>query len=121
MKRDMNLIRSILMEIEDIPYDMGFHEIEVEGHSPEEISYHVMLLDEAGLIDAEDLSSFSGPQWAPKRLTWEGHEFIEASRDEKRWNAAKNAVATKGGGLVFEVLKQLLVSGVRDAVFGSGQ
>ena len=54
-----------------------------------------MLLDEAGLIEAIDLSSRNGPAWLPQRLTWAGHEFIEASRDESRWHKALNLMKEK--------------------------
>jgi hypothetical protein len=56
--------------------------------------------------------------WFVDRLTWEGYEFLEASRDEGLWNKAVREVVSKGGGLAFEVLKQVLVSWVKDAVLG---
>ncbi len=52
MKRDMDLVRQILLSLEEVtsvdrPVDLKFN-----NYSSEEISYHVMLLDEADLIDA---------------------------------------------------------------------
>lgn len=52
MKRDMDLIRAILIEVEKLPFDAGFHDISVSGYSEEEIAYHVRLAHEAGLIEA---------------------------------------------------------------------
>jgi DNA-binding transcriptional ArsR family regulator len=84
MKRDMDLIRRILMDIEESPEATGYQwlDLSIEGHSPEEVSYHVKLLDEAGLIEAEDLTDTAGFDVRPKRLTWSGHEFIDAVRKD---------------------------------------
>ena len=67
-----------------------------------------MLLAEAGLIEADDLSSMANIEWKPKRLTWQGHEFLDAARDNNRWNQVK-ATMGKVGGFVFEVGKQVLI------------
>src|SRR5947208_274160 len=42
MKRDMDLIREILMEIENLPDDGKFYDIAVQGHTAAEISNHVL-------------------------------------------------------------------------------
>lgn len=77
-----------------------------------------MLLDEAGLIEAIDLSSRNGPAWLPQRLTWAGHEFIEASRDESRWHKALNLMKEKGGGMVLDVLQSVLIQLMTKSVLG---
>ena len=118
MKRDMDLVRKILLELEDTPYELGGFDLELEGYSPDQISYHVMLLNEAGLIEANDLSTFGGKKWTPKRLTWAGHEFIEASRDESRWEKAKNIMKEKGSGMAFDVLRSVLIQLMTKAVLG---
>lgn len=118
MKRNMDLIREILMQIEERQHNIEFAPLEIEGHSEEEMSHHIMLLDEAGLIQAEDLSAFGGHEWRVRRLTWWGHEFLDACRDDKRWDTAKKVMNERTGGLSFEVLKQLLVQLMEDAVFG---
>ena len=51
MKRDMDLIRELLLKIEDHdPNSSSYDSIEIEGHSPREICEHVRLLESAGLI-----------------------------------------------------------------------
>lgn len=103
MKRDMDLARSIMLALEESPgpnlVDI-YMEAYVQGHTPEEISYHVMLLHEAGLIKALDMSSFGQYDWSPERLTWEGHEFLESSRDEGIWKKAKKIMVEKAGALL---------------------
>ncbi len=51
MKRDMDLVREILLKVEELPFDGRFHEVKIEGRSDEEINYHVMLLAEADFIE----------------------------------------------------------------------
>jgi len=90
MKRDMDLIREMLLEIEANPDPMDGPSLDIGGRSRDEISYHVMLMHQAGLIDAWDCSSVDEICWYPKDLTWEGHEFLEAARDPARWQKAKD-------------------------------
>jgi hypothetical protein len=118
MKRDMNLARKIMLELESRDSTSVLNPTDIEGSSPEEVSYHIMLLDEAGLIRAIDGSSVSDIYWFASRLTWEGHEFLEAAKDVSRWEQAKKMVAEKGGGMVYDVLKAVLVKLMTDAVMG---
>ncbi|MDT8068499.1 MAG: DUF2513 domain-containing protein [Terriglobia bacterium] len=46
MKRDMDLLRTVLLEVEKLPFDGGVHEIDVSGRSTEEVHYHIMLAHE---------------------------------------------------------------------------
>jgi len=112
----MNLVRQILLKIEEHPEPMGWVELDIPGYSPEQAAYHVMILADAGLVEAVNLSSFDGFEWKPKHLTWEGHEFLEASRDEKRWRKALELMKKKGGGIAFDVLKDLLLQLMRTNV-----
>lgn len=109
MKRDMDLVRQVLLEIEKQPSTSVWVDLSIEDYTPEEITYHVMILCEAGLIEAKDLSNHSSMIWKPTRLTWEGHEFLEAARDNSRWKKATSMVLEKAGGIAFDVLKQLLM------------
>jgi hypothetical protein len=63
------------------------------------------LLAEAGLIEAQDLTTLSGSLWLPKRLTWAGHEFLDAAKNETVWRSAKAFVVEKTGTLTMELLK----------------
>jgi hypothetical protein len=108
MKRHPDLVRQILLELEKEPYKGQPIPIKMDDYSNDEIVYHVMLLNEAGLIEAFDLG-IGDVSWMPVRLTWSGHEFLDAARDDERWDRAKEAMAGRGDGIVFEVLKELLL------------
>lgn len=120
MKRNMDLARAILLAVEESDSVVGFLRLEIAGASDAEVSYHVMLLHEAGLIEAHDASGMNSHQWFAERLTWAGHEFLDASRDETIWNKAKKLIQDKGGSLTFEVLKEVLINLTKQAVGGIG-
>lgn len=108
MKRDMDLVRLILLEIEHssdgAQLQMNF---DIPDYTPEIVSYHLMILHDAGLIEASDLSTMGrGLFWCPKRLTWSGHEFLDAARNDSIWKKAKE----KASGMNFELLKELLLN-----------
>lgn len=119
MKRDMDLARSILIALEEAPYD-GFPILRftIPDHSDNEVSYHVMLLHEAGLLRAFDVSADDSGMWLPAYLTWDGHEFLEAAKDDTRWNQAKTYLKDNGAPMIFDVLKTLLVSYAKRKMFG---
>jgi len=108
MKRDMDLVRKILLNIESQESQRYQGDVEIEGYSKEVVNYHLLLLVEAGLITAVDASSQAGFYFIPDRLTWEGHEFIEAARNDTVWNQAKEQMAIVGG-FVYELAKPLLI------------
>lgn len=110
MRRDMNLIRKILLEIEEA--DSGWApRLEIEGYSESQVGYHAFLLIDAGLANGHDASTLrsDGPTGLITNLTWEGHEFAEAARNDDRWSRAMGVVTEKGGDVTLGVLKQLLV------------
>ena len=109
MKRDMELVRQILLAIEaykDLKQDLKF---EIEGYSEEQIMYHMKILADGGLIEAIDASTFEGICFIPQGLTWSGYEFLDAIRNETVWKQTKEVVRDKGGSLPFEVLKSLAI------------
>jgi uncharacterized protein DUF2513 len=109
MKRDMDLIRQILLRIETEGTDDKRLFLKIEGYSEGEISYHVKLLAEAGLIRAMDMErGVLGSIWWPISLTWNGHDFLDAARDDTNWNKAKSLVGAKVASASFEVFKAVL-------------
>ncbi len=113
----MNLLRAILLEIEKLPYDNRFHDVAVDGYDGWQITYHVMLLHEAGLIEAVDLSAMpQGVCWKPRRLTYQGHEFLDAARSDTVWEKAKSRVLAATGVLTLEALRAALSEVLRQLI-----
>jgi len=117
MKRDMDLARQILINIELCDDDPnGWIEVNIPDRTKLEISYHIMILAEAGLIEAEDLCSFGDFDYRAKRLTWDGHEFLDAARSDSLWERAKRETLKQTGGLAFDILKAALSRAAMQAI-----
>ena len=118
MKRNLDLVRKILLAIEkdEDAIGQGWINLRIDGHSQKEISYHVELLNEAGLIEATDLSSSINYRWCPVRLTWYGHEFLDSARDEDVWKQAKDKLAKKTKNFSFELLKTILIELTKESL-----
>ena len=114
MRRDMELIRQLLLTIElgtgDRQLQAG--DIIVEGRSRNEILGHVALLEDAGLISCGEsfgILSDTGPDDRfIDGLTWEGHEFLDVARSDTVWARAKSNLAKIGGPASLAIFKEAL-------------
>ena len=113
MKRDLDLIRLILLEVEKNPDPQAWIDPELERYEPEQISYHIMLLDQAGLVEGWNRSAIGIFRWSVRNLTWRGHEVLEASRDQDVWQKTKNRLSDLAPGLVFEIFTESLMDEAR--------
>jgi len=160
MRRDMELVRQILLVTEKMPLwqaeradweiekppswredstGPNFRDVEghrdsmgsldlgkylgIEGHSTEKISYHAKIMADAELIEIAKVEA--NPDYAeyggimicvPTELTWWGHEFLEAVRDDSRWNKVKS-IMSKTGGFVFEIASSVAMKLLERQVF----
>src|SRR3990172_3480906 len=108
MNRDMDLTREILLEVESRPPNQGGQQNDLPHREFTEVTYHAILLEEAGLIRAKVEYEKNIGRCYVEHLTWEGHEFLEAARSDKTWQHAVLSVGEKAGGLAYEVLKAVL-------------
>ena len=112
MKRDLDLIRKIVLAIEDQPTGYFINEFTIEGYTPEQIGYHSYLIIDSGLAEGRDATSSidSSPNWQLNNLTSAGHDFADAARNETTWNKATGIIKEKAGGVTLDILKQMLAS-----------
>ena len=69
MKRDMDLIREILFELEKQGGSGSWMKVAIEGRSEDEINYHLLLLKDAGFLEAAVLQDGVRAIVQPIRLT----------------------------------------------------
>jgi hypothetical protein len=117
MKRDLHLIRQILLAIEassdDEPASI---KLPIAEYSDVQISHHVHLLKEAGLIHAiESHRQLAVRAWLPHSLTWQGHEFLDAIRSESIWQSINNAAAATTHPLPASVIQDIGLREIRRA------
>lgn len=107
MKRDMGLVRSVLLQVEaaEEPLELGM--ISHVGHSDAELAYHIELMRERGLIDADIERAWGGTVvgCTVAALTWDGQDFLDAIRSERVWAKACDLVRKSVGTTTFEVFK----------------
>lgn len=114
MRRNLDLIRAILLEVEKANSISDSFQLYIDGHSIQEIHYHVKLLNQAGYLEAEGpFDRETIDVWNPICLTWQGHEFLDAARDNTIWNKTKITIGEKLPSVSFDILKSLLNLTVR--------
>lgn len=107
MKRDWECIRAILVKLEELPDSMAvLQPRDVQGWTVEEVSDHLRMLDEAGLIRAKCHPTGNAPLFCLGfGLTWEGHELLDSMRKPEVWHRIRSAAAEKGLELSFEAIR----------------
>lgn len=115
MKRDLDLIREILLVAEaSKPEQRVSLKDFKESHAGrlEEVSEHVQLLDRAGFVDATVSNALSpkGPRaFFINRIEWTGHDYLDAVRDPGIWSKTQQQLKKVGGSATLEVVKALAV------------
>jgi hypothetical protein len=116
MKRDMDLIRSVLLRLEEDIGDRGAvysfqytnKKMVVEGYADEEVSGHLAMLLNSPFVEGK--RALSG-EFLVKGLTWEGREFLDSIRGNDVWQKTKAGVEKIGGvglGFVWEIAKGVI-------------
>jgi hypothetical protein len=98
MKRDMDLVREILLALEKHPTTVSNpEELRLEAADKDELWHNFNILEDAGFITFTIIRSWRGGGFVreeyetkgPYRLTWQGHEFIDTIRDPELWSKTK--------------------------------
>lgn len=110
----MELIRLLLLQQEQ-----GESSAELESYSEEEVIYNYALMLDASLIDANLIEGGSGQLAGVTvhRLTWAGHDFLDATRDSKIWKMAKEQILKPGVSWTFSILSEWLKQEANKRIF----
>lgn len=109
MKRDWDIIREVLIEVEalsfsernNFEYKLSHKTLSANTSKDE----HALLLWEGGFISGIDASTMAGPRFITPKLTWEGHELLETIRSQAVWARIKSTAKSKGIELTMESVK----------------
>jgi hypothetical protein len=115
MKRDMDLIRELLLKLEALDVPLGVRktlsphapELAVENATPEEVGHHLRMLVSGNLVETGVSSPF-GPDGslAFRQLSWAGRDFLDSVRSPEVWAKTKKG-AEAAGGFTVDLLKDL--------------
>ncbi len=110
MKRDMDMVRDLLLKVEDgqkVFETASSEDAELLGFEPDtvlsqedadKIAGHLILLEEADFIVVE--GRMGGGSVLVDRLTWRGHEFLDTIRDDEVWAQTKQTAKKAGTGAI---------------------
>jgi len=113
LRRNMDLIRSLMLRLEELPMEMGdawsirVGDKELEGieASDADMLHHLELIRDEGFLDCpHDGQPMLGITYMG--LTWRGHDFTDSIRNEEVWGKTK-AVANKAGGWTASLLVEI--------------
>lgn len=131
MQRNWDVIRAMLNAIEahprfhpSAPFEPSSLTTVFDGQlSVEVTSYHLTLLNEAGLLHtvrrdhSNSVRTLNGHfQWGVGDvlgLSWEGHEFLDTIRDDTVWSRTKAKLIQGGAAFTYDLIKSVAVSFVR--------
>jgi Hypothetical protein (DUF2513). len=109
MKLNHDCIRSVLLYLEsESKVEVGdngrirWSEVPIQEfykalpeYSKEDIYYSLFNIDEAGYINSScNHAGGSVTMYCVNRITFQGHEFLETIRDDKRWNKVKSILSS---------------------------
>ncbi len=121
MKRDMDLVRQLLLQIEQNGSPALSNVPSMEGFDNDDVVHHVTLLRQAGLVKAIDASSFDGVDYLQIEMTWQGHEFLDDVRDPEIWKKTKEGAGKVGSlslGVLADIAKAAVAAKMKDLGFG---
>lgn len=110
MKRDFDLIRLILKDIESLPAGYYTNDFKYDGEYDQATIYgHIDLLIEEKFINGiAHKSSGNVDRIHVTGLTWKGHDFIDAAKDDTLWNKAKETILKPTAAITFTILLEWL-------------
>lgn len=112
MKRDMDLVRALLLRVESWEIPPGGvmsnlfatdPEVRIDGYTETAVDYHLEYLIDSGLVDG---SCNIERRFRIHKLTPDGHDLVESIRDPAIWSETKEGVK-KAGGFTVELLRDL--------------
>ena len=108
MKRDMDLVRLILIEAEKADSCIGIESLVCDKYPLPVIGYHVELMSAHGLVDAKTSRDWGGNvvDGSIKALTWSGCDYLDAIRDDGVWRRTKAAVKEAVGDTTLSTIKE---------------
>jgi hypothetical protein len=113
MKRDMDLVRLMLLRTESNHVDeevAAKYHAECEKYDAPVRAHHIAIMIEAGLVVGHvtpDQNGFPSKGFI-LRLTWQGHEFLDAARDDTTWKKVRDKVIKPTASFTFGILVEAL-------------
>jgi hypothetical protein len=109
MKRDWDVIRAVLLEIEESD-ESNISNLRYDSDAGDTVkAFHAFMLQDAGMISGKSNAhqkTLTRVLLTPK-LTWEGRELLDTLRSKPLWEKMKAKAASTGIEITFDSLKAL--------------
>lgn len=121
MKRDMDLVRTILFYIESkYQPGSGLIAVSMDGYDNNVIYEHCKLISQAGLIQRfEDCSTMSNCGCMVGNLTNAGYDYLDKIRDNTFWKRTKKIIKEKGLPMIIDTIKTVSTTVISAATEGA--
>ena len=110
MKRNLDLIRSILLIVErdGDPEEPLIHSLAIEGVEQTLVDEHVKLMIDDGLLEGECKFSTNNRILftAIRGLTPRAYDFLDNVRNENLWSRIKDRISTTVGSASFDIVEE---------------
>lgn len=104
MKRDWEIIRQVLIAIEEDRFDEYLDNVE----NQKIVIGNTVLLINAGFVYGSMITNLDKDEDVHiKGLAWQGHELLDTIRSRPVWEKIKSTALDKGLELTFDVVKAL--------------
>lgn len=108
MKRDLDLIRDLLLYIEaSETYPVHSYDIEIPEADESQILFHIELLIDADYIEALNSSTIGRRSYYIYRLTMSGCDYLDSVRDEQIWKDTASKIISAAGSATLEIVKSV--------------
>ena len=119
MKRDLDLIRDMMLRIEACHPKDGKITSETFKDlcdDEEKVAFHLFLLYDVGFIVAEPVShsKMRCSDYIVEYLTFIGCDYLDSIRDQSVWNSIKEKLRRIGGNATLDILTDLASSLLRE-------
>lgn len=109
MKRDLDLVRTILLAVEALPPDPPLEFLHIPNCDDEVVMHHLTMMADAELVTVENTTTLAQLEIYPTGLTWKGADVLDAVREDKQWRQAK-AYASQVGATTFNAFVSAVVA-----------
>ncbi len=117
MKRNMDLVRAILLFVENQDVNSGQYEnITLDGYTPMEVMMHVKIMEGYGLL--QDCTYYLRGNTTVRTITWEGYDYLDKVRDNTIWKKTKDTIVSNGLPLIFDTIKTVSTAFIAAATEG---
>ena len=113
MKRDMDLIRDLMLKLEEQSGQSGRisilnpMDLAIDGRDLDEIDLHMSLIYEEGFVEhGNSHQQMADGRWVFRRLTTSGYDFLDSVRSPETWKKTKSG-AQKLGGWTVPIIRDL--------------